>query len=58
MVALAPVESVTATVTKAVIPTEGVPLMVPLVDIVSGGGNPFAVNLYGGTPPDAATVAE
>lgn len=45
LVALAPFESLTATVTKKVPATEGVPLMTPAGVMANGGGSPLAVNV-------------
>jgi hypothetical protein len=52
------VESVTVIVTTLIPPAVGVPVIDPPGLIVSPGGNPVAVNVYGWVPPLAFTVAE
>lgn len=57
LLAVAPVESVTVTDTLTLPAVVGVPLMLPSGVALSPSGNPLTANVYGGTPPEAATLA-
>lgn len=51
-------ESVTVTETVEVPSVAGVPLIAPPADTLKSGGSPAADQVYGGTPPMAASCAE